>query len=208
MKTFNCTQCGASIEQISLKDRWAHCEYCKARFLLPEEKRPIVTSLTFGVIKAGDSESDELDFSLWKPALLVLGFLLVIYGVVKYQEHLNRAEASRIEKAKEIRLKEVSKVTNVLVSVEWDGGSDDVLHYELPTLDTSAFALARRIENASGAKHVVVIRVRLDRQGNVTEAEPVSGNVMLQQLATKAAEKTVFSADPKKRTRTITYTFG
>ena len=208
MKTFNCTQCGASIEQISLKDRWAHCDYCKARFLLPEEKRPIVTSLTFGVIKAGDSESDELDFSLWKPALLVLGLLLVIYGAVKYQEHLNRAEASRIEKAKEARLQEVSKVTNVPVSVEWDGGSDDVLHYELPTVDSSAFALARRIENASGGKHFVVIRVRLDRKGNVTEVEPVSGNVMLQQLAIKAAGKTLFSADSKKKTRTITYTFG
>jgi len=208
MKTFNCTQCGASIEQISLKDRWAHCDYCKARFLLPEEKRPIVTSLTFGVIKAGDSESDELDFSLWKPALLVLGFLLVIYGAVKYQEHLNRAEASRIEKAKASQLQEVSKVTNVPVSVEWDGGSDDVLHYELPTVDSSAFALARRIENASGGKHVVVIRVKLDRKGNVTEAEPISGNIMLQQLAIKAAGRTVFSADSKKKSRTITYTFG
>ncbi len=210
MKTFNCTQCGASIERISMRDRWAHCDYCKTRFHLPEEKRPIVTSLTFGVISASDPDSDgpELGY-LWKAAFVVILPSIIVYGGIKTQEELRaREESSRIEKAKKAQLSEVNKVTNVPVSVKLEDGSDDVLSYELPTLDTTSFALARRIENSSGSKYVVVVRVNLDPEGNVRETEALAGNIMLQQFATKAARNTVFSPNAKKKTRKITYTFG
>jgi hypothetical protein len=208
MKTFNCTQCGASIKRISLKDRWAHCDYCKARFLLPEEKRPIVTGLTFGVITAGDSDDDGPESGrIWIAAACVLGVALVVFSGIKYQGDVAREEALKAEKAKETRLRE-EYVTNVPVSVEWDGGADDVLHYELPAVNTTTFALARRLEKAPSSRYVVVVQVKLDQEGKASEVEAVTGNIMLQQFATKAARATFFSPRSKKKKRKITYTFG
>ena len=42
MKAMTCPQCGALIKKISLKDKFAECEYCEARILLEENRDRIV----------------------------------------------------------------------------------------------------------------------------------------------------------------------
>lgn len=208
MKTFNCTQCGASIRRISLKDKSADCEYCKAKFLLPEEKRPVVTGLSFGEIRAGDPDSDGPDLGPLAKAVgvaLLLG--IIVFGGIKAQEQLRAREESE-RKASVARVRDENRVTNVPVSVEWEGAAHEVVHYELPVVDTIAFALARQYGNAGESKQVVVVRVKIDRDGSATEAELVSGSAMLQLPATKAARATSFSPDLKKKVRNIIYTFG
>ncbi len=209
MKTFNCTQCGAAIDRVSLKDRWAHCDYCKAKFHLPEEKMPIVGGLSFGTIQASDPDSDGLVFgNLWIGAVCVLGIVLVVYGGVKFQENAARNEQSAVEQAKKERQRSQNRVTNVPVTVEWDRDTDDVIQYDLPTIDTSAFAYIRKMSDSADGQFRIVVEVKLDQDGRVVKTEAVSGNVLLQQYALKSAEMTVFPPAPKKKVRRITYIFG
>ncbi len=42
MKAMTCPQCGALMKKISLKDKFAECEYCEARILLEENRDRIV----------------------------------------------------------------------------------------------------------------------------------------------------------------------
>lgn len=42
MKAMTCPQCGALIRKISLKDKFAECEYCEARILLADNRDKIV----------------------------------------------------------------------------------------------------------------------------------------------------------------------
>lgn len=209
MKTFNCTQCGASIKRISLKDRWAHCDYCKASFLIPEEKRPVVTGLSFSEIRASDPDSDDgIELGpLGKAVGVVVLLVLIVFGGIEAQDQI-RAHEESDRKAKETRVREENKVTNVPVSVDWDGGSGDVLHYQLPTISTIAFAVVRGLDKPPGTKQTVVIRVTIDQEGNVSGTEVLYGNVMLHRIAADAAGMTVFSPGSRKRTRKITYTFG
>jgi hypothetical protein len=208
MKTFNCTQCGASVRRLSLKDRWAHCDYCKAKFLLPEEKRPVVTGLSFGVITASDPDGDDAEFGpLAKAVGVVFLLAIIVFSGIKVQEEI-QARQNADREAKEALVREENKIPNVPVRVDWDDGPDDVLHYELPAVGTIAFAAARGLDKTPGAKEVVVVEVKLDPQGNVREAEMITGNMVLYHYSTKAARTTVFSPNPKKKTRKIIYTFG
>lgn len=42
MKAITCSQCGALIKRISLKDKFAHCDYCGAKILIEENKERII----------------------------------------------------------------------------------------------------------------------------------------------------------------------
>lgn len=208
MKNLNCTQCGAPIHPIFLKDRRARCDYCKAGFLLPEEKRPVSAGLSFGVITASDPDGDDPELGPLAKAVGVIFLLaIIVFGGIKMQEHVrSRPDAER--KADEARLREANTAVDIPVTIEWEGGTNEVLHYKMPAVNPTTFAIARGLQKAPGTKQVVVVRVTIDGDGRVIEAEMVSGNIMLQRFATESAGTTVFSPNPKKRTRTITYTFG
>jgi DNA-directed RNA polymerase subunit RPC12/RpoP len=42
MKAITCSQCGALIKRISLKDKFANCDYCGAKILIEENKERII----------------------------------------------------------------------------------------------------------------------------------------------------------------------
>lgn len=42
MKAITCSQCGALIKRISLKDKFANCDYCGAKILIEENKGKII----------------------------------------------------------------------------------------------------------------------------------------------------------------------
>ena len=42
MKAIACPQCGALIKTVSLKDNFAHCDYCEAKILLPNDKKLLI----------------------------------------------------------------------------------------------------------------------------------------------------------------------
>jgi hypothetical protein len=42
VKAITCPQCGALIKKISLRDKFAFCDYCTAKILLPEDKGKLV----------------------------------------------------------------------------------------------------------------------------------------------------------------------
>ena len=66
---------------------------------------------------------------------------------------------------------------------------------------------------AAGVEGVVVIRVTVDEQGNVTEASAVSGPQMLQEVCLSAAiqakfSPTLLSGEPVKVTGVLVFNFG
>lgn len=42
MKAITCPQCGALVKKIPLKDKFANCDYCSAKILLPDDKKLLI----------------------------------------------------------------------------------------------------------------------------------------------------------------------
>lgn len=99
MKAVTCPQCGAIIKRISLKDKFAFCDYCEAKILLPEEKEKIVESSASEEEKPTPYEkylkkknefaqkyaamnppeyTEQSASSVWKPWLITVSVILLV----------------------------------------------------------------------------------------------------------------------------------
>jgi DNA-directed RNA polymerase subunit RPC12/RpoP len=66
MKAITCTQCGALVKRILLRDRFALCDYCGAKILLSENKENMVEVPDK---KDGSAESRESTLTPWQQYL-------------------------------------------------------------------------------------------------------------------------------------------
>ncbi|MGB7068435.1 MAG: hypothetical protein WBD22_02990 [Pyrinomonadaceae bacterium] len=231
MKTFTCTQCGALIEQISLKDRWARCDYCGARILLPEDVKSTKVLAEPAFTEPGEmSSQNQLSIRFFGILGLVgILFVFLIGGGLAVGSYRNKQREAkyRAERQRAATTYSPAPTPTLIpvyiptpptstpmpeilyrVNVKWDG-PDDMEHYEEPAIDypdLPTYDIAE-LKRTVFKNRSVGVRIKIDTSGEVTEAEAVSGHPALRRASVEAAKRSLFSNRRKPTTRIITYFF-
>lgn len=99
-------------------------------------------------------------------------------------------------------------VVNYQPRISWDG-PNDLEHFESPEVDISS---VRHMSSDEVKKTVfknrnVKLKVIINTEGEIDEAEVISGHPLLAEAAVASAKRTIFSSRKKPTTRVLTYTF-
>jgi DNA-directed RNA polymerase subunit RPC12/RpoP len=92
--------------------------------------------------------------------------------------------------------------------VSWDSAIDEQ-HIELPTLKNADFPSndLKTLKKTVFAQKIIRVKVRIDTNGEVTDAKAVSGHKILQQAAENAARASYFTERKKPVNIVLTYHF-
>ena len=222
MRAVNCTQCGATITNVSESSVIIHCDYCGARLILDalpratEKPEPVTppefetesTSswpLTIGLISAA---------AIFIPVLIVFSFMgkpnKPVTGV--YSAPATKpVPAGWSSSSWSVQSSETPKpvpVINYQPRISWDG-PNDIEHFDDPQVDISSVAdkSAEEIKKTVFKNRVVKLRVIINTEGEIDEVETISGHPILAEAATASAKRSIFRSRSKPTTRILTYTF-
>ena len=223
MRAINCTQCGATIENVSERSVIVDCEYCGARMFmdrlanLPTPEPPQVPAPSFEL----EAEPDPGLTFVWVvgAALASIPLLFVVFLFIKpatkpNPSYVYSAPASPVpytapsywntpaEPAKPV------PVVNYQPRVSWDG-PNDLDHFEDPEVDVSSVSelSSEEIKKTVFKNRVVKLRVVINTEGEVDTVETISGHTLLVEAATQSAKRSIFRNRSKPTTRILTYTF-
>ena len=92
--------------------------------------------------------------------------------------------------------------------VSWDSAIDEQ-HIELPTLKNADFPSSdlKTLKKTVFAQKIIRVKVRIDTNGEVTDAKAVSGHKILQEAAENAARASYFTERKKPVNTVLTYHF-
>ena len=92
--------------------------------------------------------------------------------------------------------------------VSWDSAIDEQ-HIELPTLKNADFPTSdlKTLKKTVFAQKIIRVKVRIDTNGEVTEAKAVSGHKILKEAAENAARASYFMERKKPINTVLTYYF-
>ena len=92
--------------------------------------------------------------------------------------------------------------------VSWDSSIDEQ-HIELPTLKNADFPSGdlKTLKKTVFAQKIIRVKVRIDTNGEVTDAKAVSGHKLLQEAAENAARASYFTERKKPVNTVLTYYF-
>lgn len=92
--------------------------------------------------------------------------------------------------------------------VSWDSAIDEQ-HIELPTLKDADFPSndLKTLKKTVFAQKIIRVKVRIDTNGEVTEAKAVSGHKILREAAENAARASYFTGRKKPVNTVLTYYF-
>ncbi len=235
MKAITCSQCGALIKKISLKEKFAVCDYCGAKILLKENRDKIV--------EIPDENAGEQQLSPWEQYLdnsekiaesskqydapstypqdthksmvfwviCLIPFALVLVATIGINSVscLVRPFAEKDKKTlKNTPAATIDRQINYQVKIQWNG-KYDMEHFETPRIDLSKLPTLDEAELKKTVfnERSVQVRVTIDTTGEVSKAEAISGHPLLQEAAEKGAKKTIFNPRQKPTERTLTYFF-
>ena len=219
MKAINCTQCGATIENVSEHSIIIDCEYCGARIMLNRETPPVDPPKF-----VAEPESQASDGALIKVISVAVGAVILIPVVLFAVVLVNKPSKSEPVKfssaptplayptpAWNVPSFEPSKptpVVNYQPRVSWDG-ANDMEHFETPEVDISSVSelTTEEVKKTVFKNRVVKLRVVINTEGEIDEVTPISGHPILVEAATESAKRSIFRSRSKPTTRVLTYTF-
>jgi DNA-directed RNA polymerase subunit RPC12/RpoP len=218
MKAITCTQCGALIKRISLREEFAFCDYCGAKILLEENKEKIleIPDRKMEFAPPNDVPAPN-NYGVWIIMLAILLFLLPVILVFIFAGTSRNGSTGFTEKTVAARYSVTPFPTaqptvypniNYQVSVTWDG-SNDMEHFENPSIDMTKLPTSdeKELKKTVFKNRSVPVKVTIDENGEVTEAKAISGHPILKEAAENAARKTLFANRRKPTTRLLTYIF-
>jgi len=227
MKAITCTQCGAIIKRISLRDKVALCDYCGAEILLEENRENIV--------EIPDHENAWKSAELYQPddnsgldqttRLIIFGvvgtvvFLTIVFIIAGKKTADDRANSAKKSFAATttpgappppfptVNPTVYPRITYE-VEVKWIG-DDDMEHYEVPSIDETKLPTGdgKELKKTVFKNRRAEVKITIDENGDVTEAKAISGHPILKEAAENAARKTLFANRRKPTTRLLTYIF-
>jgi DNA-directed RNA polymerase subunit RPC12/RpoP len=226
MKAITCTQCGATIENVSERSVIIDCEYCGARMIM-DRGEPVVkpTPVTPPDLEL-DAEAGPT-FSFMAVAIAVLALipiLIVVFAVIPKsgeKEDLEKKEISQLYKAVPASSPysawnipanaEPSKplpVVNYQPRVSWTG-PNDMEYFDDPEVDVSSVSdlTSEEVEKTVFKNRVVKLKVVINTEGEIDTVETISGHPILVEAATGSAKRSIFKSRSKPTTRILTYTF-
>ena len=222
MKAITCTQCGATIEDVSESSVIINCDYCGARIMLPrhreKERKPQVSPPSF----------TEYDVSTVQPTVIVgiaaLVFIVPIFiAILVSMNNSARSTPAKVYSAPatpdtyptpsswtvstEVPEKPVP-VVNYQPRISWDG-PNDLEYFAEPQVDIASVShmTSEEIKNTVFKNRIVKLRVVINTEGEIDEVEAISGHPILVEAATTSARSTIFRSRSKPTTRVLTYTF-
>ena len=221
MKAITCTQCGATIENVSETSLIINCEYCNARLILDSRKSAPPTPLS-----APDFEFTKVErpnatsFAVGFAALFLIPFIIVVFVYLgKSERKPERSEPSYVytpppspypapawsvstEPAKPV------PVVNYQPRVSWDG-PNDMEHFASPEVDISSVAhlSSEDVKKTVFKDRTVKLRVVINTEGEIDDVQTISGHPLLVDAATQSAKSSIFRSRSKPTTRVLTYTF-
>jgi hypothetical protein len=213
MKAINCTQCGAIIKRVLFSERFAICDYCEAKIVLPKEN-----TLSFAGIDPPVYPSERRNYVVWAVifcfAVVLLPMILFsIFGKDSSEDSTNKTFATKPKPNYSttpflIAMPTVSPQINYQVNVKWDG-SNDMEYFETPNIDTTKLKTGdeKELKKTVFANRSVQVRITINENGEVSEAQAISGHPILKEAAENAARKTLFSNRSKPSKRLLTYVF-
>jgi DNA-directed RNA polymerase subunit RPC12/RpoP len=223
MKAIICTQCGATIDDVSESSLIITCDYCGARIMLsgPEQKPSPPVQVPPPDLRAATGPSfSPANLGIAIGVAVLLPILLLVF-VFSRQDKRSAAETYAatstpypdptvlpIWRTEPAEPPKPVPVVNYQPRVAWDG-PNDMEHFENPEVDITSVAhlTSEEVEKTVFKNRVVKLRVLINTEGEIDEVETISGHPLLVAAATESAKRTIFSSRSKPTKRVLTYTF-
>lgn len=219
MKAINCTQCGATINDVSETSVIIDCEYCGARILLdqPAPVKPKPIEFTEPLILEPESQDPSRVITLIGGvvmAIVVFGVMMMI--AVKPKEStptkVYSAPQPVVPAGNTAWIAPATSkplpVVNYQPRVSWSGPSD-MEYFDEPEVDVSSVSdlTSEEVKKTVFKNRTVKLRVVINTEGEIDTVETISGHPVLVAAATESAKGSIFSSRSKPTTRILTYTF-
>ena len=225
MKAITCTQCGATIENVSESSLIINCDYCGARLIRdPRKPAPVppptpVTAPDFEFANAERPNATSLAVGLGALFLIPIIITLIVF-VGKPDREPQRSEPAYVYTAPPTpyppgpswsaptEAVKQTPIVNYQPRVSWDG-PNDMEHFADPEVDISSVAhlSSEEIKKTVFKDRTVKLRVVINTEGEIDDVETVSGHPILVAAATQSARSSIFRSRSKPTTRILTYTF-
>lgn len=237
MKAITCTQCGALIKRISLKEKFAHCDYCGAKILLAENKDNIIEIPNQKEKELTPWQQHQENYRKLRErtqlydsppvnypeenrniltiiVIFALAMLLFGFGLSKGCNYRplgdNETKVSNNLTSPPIDYSTPTPTPKISYEARVEWASITLMEqYVIPQIDAAKLLTFDKAELKKTVfkNRRVQVRVTIDSEGNVISAEGVSGHPVLQEAAIKAARQTLFKRQKNNITHTLTYYF-
>lgn len=221
MKAINCTQCGATISDVSERSLIIDCDYCGARIMLrPETDLLPKPEPVQAFYHRETASAPPIKLILGIVAGLVLvpivvGFIVIVSTTKSTPKKAYSAAPapspyptpSSWSVTPEVPQKPIP-VVNYQPRVSWDG-PNDLEHFDDPQVDISSVShlSTEEVKKTVFKDRVVKLRVVINTEGEIDTVETISGHPILVDAATTSAKRSIFRSRSKPTTRVLTYTF-
>src|SRR5687768_6390764 len=222
MKAINCTQCGATIENVSETSVIIDCVYCGARIMLETRPLPVKqTSFEAPNFEIKSPPADPMKLVMF----IVVGVLVIpiLVSAVVFISGSQKTTPAQVYSAPSTphtyptpALWSVSSavpekpipVVNYQPRISWDG-PNDIEHFESPEVDISSVKhlTTEEVKNTVFKNRIVKLRAVINTEGEIDTVETISGHPILVEAATASAKRSIFRPRTKPTTRVLTYTF-
>lgn len=224
MKAINCTQCGATIENVSEHSVIIDCDYCGARILLNRQTPPVVPIDPPRFVAEPEFKASE--GAALKIISVAVGSVILIPAVIFAIVLINKPQKTEPTKvysapspapyayptpAWGVPASEPQKsvpVVNYQPRVSWDG-PNDMEHFDEPQVDVSSVShlTTEEVKKTVFKNRTVKLRVVINTEGEIDNVETISGHPILVEAATESAKRCIFRSRSKPTSRVLTYTF-
>ncbi len=222
MKAINCTQCGATIKDVSERSLIIHCNYCGARIMLQPVQNPVKQTL----VDPPEFEIDSPPIPALKLAAVVVAAALlvpILIIVVVFVNKPTQPTPAKVYSApstpytyptpssgsvsSEVPAKPIP-VVNYQPRIAWDG-PNDLEHFDSPEVDISSVShlTTEEVKKTVFKDRTVKLRVVINTEGEIDTVETISGHPLLVEAASASAKRSIFRSRAKPTTRVLTYTF-
>jgi DNA-directed RNA polymerase subunit RPC12/RpoP len=222
MKAINCTQCGATIHNVSETSLIIDCAYCGARMMLQQDK-PVTVPPRYVEPPELEMQTPVTPLKIILGVVAAVAFVPILIAFIALADKGNESTPSKAYSATStpatystpsswaVSTNVPDKplpVVNYQPRVSWSG-PNDMEHFAEPEVDISSLShmTSEEVEKAVFKNRVVKLRVIINTEGEIDEVETISGHPILVEAATKSAKESIFSSRSKPTTRVLTYTF-
>lgn len=217
MKAITCSQCGAIIKNFSLNAEFASCSYCNAKFRMRDVKvedipRKEVIRIN-SLIENYSSDVAKIANKDYTPYKYLIGLfsliIVIIVGVAWFNGYQRGSLKFGLDQPS---IKTTITARTQISLTEYNEGSKAILNFdkleypEIFNTDLLNYESNEIIEKIFSEK-TINVKVKVDKNGSITEAKAENGHKHLQKACEKAAMKSTFHT-PVNEHVTIVYMFS
>ena len=222
MKAINCTQCGATIENVSEQSLIIACDYCGARIMLsaPEQKTKPLAQVAPPELKFETTSFSPAKVGVLAAVALLLPILLIVFAFSdKKSNSTSKVQAGSSTPYADPTVLPIWSsgantpqkpvpVVNYQPRVSWEG-PNDMEHFAEPEVDISSVShlSTEEVTNTVFKNRTVKLRVVINTEGEIDTVETISGHPILVEAATASARRSIFRSRSKPTNRVLVYTF-